>query len=435
MDLNTLQNWLWRAACSIRGEVDAARYKDYILPLVFYKRLDDVYDRRDGQAGPEPGRGRRPRLKRSPRPTARSSASTCRPRPAGARCASQTTGLGALLTDNLRAIARENQDLVGVIDRRDFNATEGNQRLLDDNALARLVNILSEQRLGLDDVQPDLLGRAYEYLIRKFAERGSSAGEFFTPTDVGHLIGYILDPEPGDHFYDPASGSFGLGIKTQLRHRQKLADALGKPVAELTPDDDPNPILLYGQELQADNVAAAKMNAFIHDMRADVRQGNTLRNPLFLNEDGSLRRFQKLGANPMWNQNVAAEVYENDGYGRFEWGTPPAGTADWGWVQHMVASLEPGGRMAVVLDTGAVSRGSGNKGKNAERDIRKQFVEQDAIDAVILLPDNLFFNTSAPGIILVAQKVDERPSPRPMPARFCSSTRPSTLSRAGPRTR
>ena len=179
-------------------------------------------------------------------------------------------------------------------------------------------------------------------------------------------------------------------------------------MAELTPDDDPNPILLYGQELQADNVAAAKMNAFIHDMRADVRQGNTLRNPLFLNEDGSLRRFQKLGANPMWNQNVAAEVYENDGYGRFDWGTPPAGTADWGWVQHMVASLEPGGRMAVVLDTGAVSRGSGNKGKNAERDIRKQFVEHDAIDAVILLPDNLFFNTSAPGIILVAQKVDER---------------------------
>ncbi|MCB0160758.1 MAG: N-6 DNA methylase, partial [Caldilineaceae bacterium] len=197
-----------------------------------------------------------------------------------------------------------------------------------------------------------------------------------------------------------------LGIKTQLRHRQKLADALGKPVAALTPDDDPNPILLYGQELQADNVAAAKMNAFIHDMRADVRQGNTMRNPLFLNEDGSLRRFGKIGANPMWNQDMTPDVYENDAYGRFAWGTPPGGTADWGWVQHMYASLEPGGRMAVVLDTGAVSRGSGNKGKNAERDIRKQFVEHDAIDAVILLPDNMFFNTSAPGIILVAQKVD-----------------------------
>ena len=145
-------------------------------------------------------------------------------------------------------------------------------------------------------------------------------------------------------------------------------------------------------------------------MRADVRQGNTLRNPLFLNEDGSLRRFQILGANPMWNQDVAAEVYENDAYGRFEWGTAPGGTADWGWVQHMYASLEAGGRMAVVLDTGAVSRGSGNKGRNAERDIRKQFVEQDAIDAVILLPDNMFFNTSAPGIVLVAQKVDaDRP--------------------------
>ncbi len=406
MDLNTLQNWLWRAACSIRGEVDAARYKDYILPLVFYKRLDDIYD------------DELQKLARSldvDAATAVAFAETDRSLirfylPDSVRWRTvreQTTGLGERLTDNLRAIARENPDLQGVIDRRDFNATEGNQRLLDDATLARLVNILSEYRLGLNDVQPDILGRAYEYLIRKFAERGSSAGEFFTPTDVGHLIAYILDPEPGDEFYDPTGGSFGLGIKTELRHRQKLADALGKPLEELTPEDDPNPILLYGQELQADNVAAAKMNAFIHDMRADVRQGNTMRNPLFLNEDGSLRRFGILGANPMWNQDMTPEVYENDPYGRFEWGTPPAGTADWGWVQHMYASLEPGGRMAVVLDTGAVSRGSGNKGKNAERDIRKHFVEHDAIDAVILLPDNMFFNTSAPGIILVAQKVDE----------------------------
>ncbi|MBX3000965.1 MAG: SAM-dependent DNA methyltransferase [Caldilineaceae bacterium] len=389
MDLNTLQSWLWRAACSIRGEVDAARYKDYILPLVFYKRLDDVYEDELTRLGNSLGIDAR---------TAELFAETDRslvrfylPQDARWRAVrGRTTGMGMLLTDTLRAIARENPDLSGVIDRRDFNATEGNQRVLDDNTLARLVDILSEQRLGLDDVQPDILGRSYEYLLRKFAERGSSAGEFFTPTDVGHLIACILDPEPGDDVYDPAGGSLGLLIKTQLRHRQKLAARLGKSARELTPDDDPNPIYLYGQELQADNVAAGKMNAFIHDMRADVRQGNTLRNPLFLN-DGSLRRFRKIGANPMWNQDAPAELYDNDGYGRFEWGIPPASSADWGWLQHMYASLEPGGRMAVVLDTGAASRGSGNKGRNAERDIRKAFVEAGAVDAVILLPDNMNF--------------------------------------------
>ena len=411
MDLSTLSNWLWRAACSIRGDVDAARYKDFILPLIFYKRVDDVYE------------GELTRLGK----TLGIDAATAElfveedhnlvrfylPQTARWRTIrGATTGLGERVTDNLRAIARANSVLEGVIDRRDFNATEGNQRLLDDNALGRLISILSEQPLGLDSVAPDLIGRAYEYLIGKFAEKGSSAGEFFTPTSVGYLIARVLDPEPGDTIYDPTSGSAGLLIKTQLRHRQKLAVALGKPLQELKPQDDPHPLELFGQELQADNVAAAKMNAFLHDMTADIRQGNTMSNPLFVNPDGSLRRFHKISANPMWNQEFGAEVYNNDSYGRFDWGAPPAGTADWGWVQHMYASLEPGGRMACVLDTGAVSRGSGNRGRNAERDIRKQFVEADAVDAVVLLPDNLFFNTSAPGIILVLRKANEA-CPRP----------------------
>lgn len=282
--------------------------------------------------------------------------------------------------------------------------------MLDDDVLARLIGILSEQRLGLDDVQPDILGRAYEYLIRKFAERGSSAGEFFTPTEVGFLIAHILDPQPGEIIYDPAAGSGGLLIKTQLRHREKLAEKLGKALAELSPDDDPQPINLCGQELQADNVAAAKMNAFIHDMVADIRQGNTMKNPAFLDANGSLQKFEKLAANPMWNQdNIAIETYETDKYARFNYGLPPQSSADWGWIQHMYASLLDGGRMAVVLDTGAASRGSGNKGKNRERDIRKQFVEIDAVEAVILLPDKLFFNTDAPGIIIVVEKADGQP--------------------------
>ena len=122
------------------------------------------------------------------------------------------------------------------------------------------------------------------------------------------------------------------------------------------------------------------MNAFIHDMDADIRLGNTLRDPKFLEADGSLRRFPKVCANPMWNQNVAAEVFENDTFGRFTFGISPSSSADWGWVQHMYASLETGGRLAVVLDTGAASRGSGNQGANKERDIRAAFVEADAVE-------------------------------------------------------
>ena len=408
MELSTLESWLWKAACSIRGEVDAARYKDYILPLIFYKRLDDVYADELTKLAQTLNMNVRDaeQLAAVDRSLIRFYI------PSEARwneARTQTHGIGEHLTDMLRLIAKENPKLEGVINRRDFNQTDQGQRILDDDVLARLIGILSEHRLGLDDVQPDLLGRAYEYLIRKFAERGSSAGEFFTPTEVGFLIARILDPQPGETIYDPTAGSGGLLIKAQLRHREKLAEKLGKALNELTPDDDPQPIQLCGQELQADNVAAAKMNAFLHDMSADIRQGNTMRNPLFLEADGSLQRFPKIAANPMWNQDIAVQLYETDQYDRIVFGLPPASSADWGWIQHMYASLCDGGRMAVVLDTGAASRGSGNRGANKERDIRKQFVDLDAVEAVILLPDNLFFNTSAPGIIMVMRKVNGQP--------------------------
>jgi len=127
--------------------------------------------------------------------------------------------------------------------------------------------------------------------------------------------------------------------------------------------------------------------------------------PAFLNPGGSLGRFDIVTANPMWNQkSFAQDTYENDPYNRFNAGYPPSSSADWGWIQHMFASLTDGGKMAVVLDTGAVSRGSGNVGRNRERDIRKEFVEDDLVEAVILMPENLFYNTTAPGIILVINK-------------------------------
>ncbi len=310
----------------------------------------------------------------------------------------------------MRAVARENPKLHGVIDQVDFNATTAGQRILEDGTLARLIEVLSRHRLGLRDVEPDILGRAYEYLLRKFAEgQGQSAGEFYTPREVGILMARLLEPEPGMEVYDPCCGSGGLLIKCHLR----LLETHGKDEnGRRKLPSDAAPLRLYGQEINPATFAIARMNAFIHDMEADIRLGNTMTHPAFLH-DGRLQRFDLVIANPMWNQKAdafgGASIYENDPYGRFVFGPPPASSADWAWIQHMYASLKEGGRMAVVLDTGAVSRGSGSQGSSRERDIRKAFVDRDLIEAVVLLPENLFYNTTAPGIILVVNRRKRRP--------------------------
>ncbi len=408
MDISTLENYLWDAACSIRGPLDAPKFKDYILPLLFYKRLSDVFDDEIERIRRELGfdTDTASQIARADRKLIRFYIPEgCHWREVRANA----NKLGERLTDTMRAIARENPRLAGVIDRRDFNATESGQRVLEDSTLATLMEILNKQRLGLYDVEPDILGRAYDYLLRKFAEGGGqSAGEFLTPREVGMLIAIILDPEPGETFYDPTCGSAGLLIKAQLRLRDKVAVKLGKAVADLKPSDMP-PLQLFGQEINSDTFAMAKMNAVIHDLDAEIELGNTMTNPRFRTASGSLRRFSKITANPMWNQNFSAAVYENDALKRFDLGVPPSSSADWGWVQHMAASLEPGGKIAVVLDTGAVSRGSGNTGSNRERDIRRRFVDGDLVEAVILLPENLFYNTTAPGIILVINTAKRHP--------------------------
>jgi type I restriction enzyme M protein len=222
----------------------------------------------------------------------------------------------------------------------------------------------------------------------------------------------LLDPEPGMTVYDPACGSGGLLIKCHLR----LVETHGenKNGSKRLPSNVA-PIRVFGQEINPTTFAMARMNAFIHDIEAEIALGDTMRTPRFTRQDGGLQQFDVVTANPMWNQNFPTEIYENDPYERFKRGIPPGSSADWGWVQHMAASIGPNGRMAVVLDTGAVSRGSGNQGSNRERDIRKLFVEGDMvtkgdlIEAVILLPENLFYNTTAPGIIMVLNKNKPHP--------------------------
>jgi type I restriction enzyme M protein len=397
VDSGVLEGWLWDAACQIRGPLDAPKFKDYILPLVFLKRLSDVFDDEVAALGAEFGDPiAAAGLVDEDHALVRFYLSERARWPGIAR---RTMGLGEHLTDAVRAVARENPRLQGVIDVVDFNATTAGQRIVDDQRLTALVQVLGRHRLGLRDVEPDLLGRAYEYLIRKFAEgQGQSAGEFYTPREVAIMMARILDPQPGMEVYDPCCGSSGLLIKCHLR----LAETHG------TVGDghhglpsDVAPLRLFGQEINPSTFALSRMNCFIHDMDAEVALGDTMRAPRFTRDDGGLRRFDIVTANPMWNQDFAQSTYEKDPYQRFEWGAPSSSTADWGWVQHMFRSLKERGRMAVVLDTGAVSRGSGSSGSNRERDIRKRFVEQDLVEAVVQLPENLFYNTSAPGIVMV----------------------------------
>jgi type I restriction enzyme M protein len=397
LDLPALESWLWEAACVIRGPLDAPKYKDYILPLVFLKRLSDVFDEEVGHLAKDFGSEETAlKLVQQDHKLVRFFL------PKKARwptIAQKTTGLGEHLTDAMRSVARENPQLQGVIDATDYNATTAGQRIVDDGRLTSLVQVLNNYRLGLNDVEPDILGRAYEYLLRKFAEgQGQSAGEFYTPREVAVVMAMMLEPKAGSTVYDPCCGSGGLLIKCHLRLLEKKGK---RQNGRLLLPNNVSPLKLFGQEINGSTFAIARMNSFIHDMEAEIMLGDTMHRPAFTEGDGRLRQFDLVVANPMWNQKFPAKTYENDPYERFQWGTPPSSSADWGWLQHMLGGLGPNGRMAVVLDTGAVSRGSGNEGSNKERDIRKRFIEEDLVEAVLLLPENLFYNTPAPGIVMV----------------------------------
>lgn len=309
LTVSTLENWLWDAACTIRGPVDAPKFKDYILPLIFLKRLSDVFDDEVSALAEELGdeefaaqvvdeshgyvRVYVPREARWP------------------EISKKTVGLGDHLTTAVRAVARENPRLQGVIDVVDFNATTAGQRIVDDQPLAALVQVLSKYRLGINEVEPDILGRAYEYLLRKFAEgQGQTAGEFYTPREVAILMARILDPEPGMEIYDPYCGSAGLLIKCHLRLLETYGEQ--KNGQKVLPSNVA-PLKLFGQEINGSTFALARMNAFIHEMDSEIALGDTMNRPAFSHE-GQLKRFDMVVANPMWNQKFPTGVYEHDPY-------------------------------------------------------------------------------------------------------------------------
>ena len=403
-----MEQMLWDAACSIRGAKDAAKFKDYLLPLLFLKRLSDVFDDEierlaqefgDRAVAQEIAENDHDLLRFYLPPEARwgvvngreahdwpvdDQGRNTRPR-----------DIGEHLTMAMRAVVRHNPTLSGVIDLVDFASERNGERDLNPARLAAVVETFSDPRyrLGLADVQPDFLGRSYEYLLRKFAEgAGQSAGEQFTPTEVGFLMARLMQPRPGETCHDYACGSAGLLIKLQI-------------VARETDPTSRVPLKLSGQELQADSYGIAHMNAIIHDMEVQIERGDTMINPKFKDARGRVTGHDIVVANPMWNQDFNQDIFENDPFDRFRTaGGVTTGKGDWAWLQHTLSCLNERGRAAVVLDTGAVTRGSGSKNEDRERNIRRWFVEHDLIDGVILLPDNLFYNTNAAGVIVVLSK-------------------------------
>jgi type I restriction enzyme M protein len=369
-----LESWLWKAADILRGAVKPERYGSCILPLLFFKRLSDVYQDEYKEALQK---------YRSEKVAKESFVHKLADIPKGCLwddIRKETKDVGGKLNDVLGEIARANPDLDGVINRADFNKPEE----IPADRLVRLIEHFSQKNLGNKRVPADVLGNAYEYLLKQFNELAPArAGEFYTPREVVKVMVEILDPSEGAEIYDPCAGTGGMLIVSHYHLLSKKKE--------------PKKLFLYGQEINAETCAIARMNVILHGLEAEIRQGDTLADPKFL-EGNSLRKFDFVLANPMWNQDGYRELMENDRLERFSYGIAPASSADWGWIQHMLASLKPEGRMGVVLDQGALFRGG------AEGKIRQKVVEHDLVECVVALPEKIFYNTGAPGCLIFLNK-------------------------------
>ncbi|MEX2409907.1 MAG: N-6 DNA methylase [Candidatus Paceibacterota bacterium] len=293
-------------------------------------------------------------------------------------------------SEAMKEIGDRNENLKNIFSQFDFIQFAEHKE--NSEILQQLFELLSSY--SLEKASPDVLGDAYERILKKFAPEKAKEGEVYTPRQVVELMIRVLGPEAGDSVYDPALGS---GIMLIKAHNYVI-EKEGKKKADT--------LFLYGQEHSQKILGLAHMNLIIHNIKQGfLEHGDTLLRPKF-KDKGSFKRFDKGAYNPPWNQKAYGEEelkkaeYSSE---RFQFGYTTKQSADWAWVQHMNASIKDSGKFTVVLDTGAVSRGSGSK-SNREKVIRQKFVENDLIEAVILLPDNLFYNTSAPGIVMVVNK-------------------------------
>ncbi|MFH1473848.1 MAG: N-6 DNA methylase [Candidatus Aenigmatarchaeota archaeon] len=295
------------------------------------------------------------------------------------------------LSNSFKALAVKNQELKGVVDRIEF--IQFTQSTENFEILRQLMELFSSK--SLHDVSPDIIGDAYEWIIRYFAPTKAKEGEVYTPKEVIQLLVEILEPKPNQHIYDPAVGSGGI----LLGAYQNIKEKLGIKEAEK--------LFLYGQEASTSIYALCKMNMFIHNIRdAKIDYGDTLDYPKFLYK-GSLQKFDLVIANPPWNQDGYDEnrLKRSDFWReRYVYGFAPKQSADWVWIQHMLSSTNENGKVGIVIDSGCLSRGA------KEKSIKKRILDGtenlkgDLIECVILLPEKLFYNTPSSGAIIIFNK-------------------------------
>ena len=377
IELNRLESHLWEAANILRGPVDAADFKTYIFPLLFFKRISDVYDEEMNDALGESDGDMEfalfPENHRFQIPA------NCHWQEVRTR----SENLGHALQQAMRGIEQANPDtLHGIFG----DAQWTNKDRLSDALLKDLIEHFSALNLGNENCRADVLGQSYEYLIKKFADlTNKKAGEFYTPRPVVSLMVRILAPEAGDTVYDPACGTGGMLLEA-LHHVKESGG-------------DENLMLgnLYGQEKNLTTSAIARMNLFLHGAEDFyVERGDTLRQPAYYSGDG-LARFDCVIANPPFSlEKWGDDLWTNDPYGRNFAGLPPSKSGDFAWVQHMISSMAlKTGRMAVVLPHGVLFRMS------REGQIRRKLLEMDLLEAVIGLGPNLFYGTGLAACILV----------------------------------
>ena len=374
--LEELQSYLWESAVLLRSHIDAGAYKQYIFPLLFFKRICDVYDEENSQAIVEYGENAKEFDEREIHAFVV---------PKGYHwndVRSVSENVGVAIVRAFREIEKVNSEkLQGIFG----DGAWTNKKRLSDRLLKDLLEHFSSKTLSLVNCPEDELGQGYEYLIKKFADdSGHTAQEFYTNRTVVHLMTEILKPESGEAIYDPTCGSAGMLISAIVYLKSQKKEWRN--------------VAVYGQEINSLTSAIGRMNLFLHGIRDfSIVNDDTLSAPAFI-ENGQLKRFDLVLANPpysisQWNR----AAFESDKYGRNFLGVPPQGRADYAFIQHILASLKPDtGRCAILLPHGVLFR-------NEERVIRQKLIQSDIIDCLIGLAPNLFYNSPMEACIMICR--------------------------------